>query len=117
MGCLGLAVEKTAAPGQVLHNAALLAVSSIDPAQYLPVNVKGAERYHAGQQHFPGSGPELPLLLYAHAQGVENEQQEQGAVQRPQHLYKGRIAQHVLQRHGNKYKRQQGNAFQQTDDP
>lgn len=42
-------------------------------AQYFPVNIKRAEWYDTGKQHFPCGGAELPVLLNSNTQGIENE--------------------------------------------
>lgn len=84
------------------------------PAQDLLVDIKRTKRYDAGQQHFPGSVPELPLLLHANTQGVENKEQEEYAVYRTDELHPAGIAANVFNRNCQPDKHDQGNAFEEA---
>ncbi len=67
------------------------------------VDIKCTERNKASQQHFPGSGFELPFLLNAYTERVEDEKQKQDTVYGADHLDQNGIAVKMFSRYGNAY--------------
>jgi hypothetical protein len=84
----------------------------MDRSQQVPVNIKSSERYHTGQQHFPGGGPELPLIFHTHAERIYNEYQKQQAMNGAHYLYPVRVAIGIFQGNSNTNEDEQRDTFQ-----
>lgn len=76
------------------------------------VNIESAEWYETGNQYFPGSCFEFPILLNSNTHRIQHKKQENCTMDRSQECTERRVLKKVFHWYSDEKQYQQGNSLQ-----